>query len=1067
MRRNICDMTRSYYEDIVAIEDHECCGLQRVGDRDRDASKVLAKASTKGREIPGIGPHIFLWTHHGDQKKAQVGLSRVNDHEAKMACSLASYLVHCGVPKTSITILTPYKGQLMLMRNMLLANPVYSGAKLLSRDLNETDVCRVSTVDRFQGDESDIVIISMVVDEKSRTAFVQLKNRLVVLLSRARLGMYLLANVGYFYSNSNSLPKHWAATFEMLEKPSPMDSPDLNETDIFKGTRVGSELPLCCPLHRSSSHCVSDPSQLKLGFCNICCEATLPCGHPCSKPCHWPHSRHNNQCVKELLSPCLVHPVLVPCYVVYKNLHDASPGLNHTDVLKFFKCPQKVKLTMPCGHATNISCWLVREIESGQRPLPDCKEQSAAPFVYPSCKHRLKGVCCDVEKWTKNPSSAPICRKKATYVPPFCEHIVELECHKREGYVADPEAFQCPEKETSELPRCGHAHKLSCWTIRNLAKWSGRRCDVAGKVHENVDYGPKDYACKEIVTVVRSCDHEICLPCENAFDRTYCSEPCCELVRTGNRICGHPCEVSCGVAQAMADIPVPEAVGSLVEGCISCPDLSMLSNAQNKCKVLVKVVRTCGHTIDIECHRARRPLPPCEAPIQATSPLCFHQLNIPCHFKQSFEQSIWPAAMIPQDTTKFVIPWNATLTRGPEAIKQNLKEILRTCQSTSVFVYECGHKHNLSCSDLLYRLSGKETSQCNEIVPLVLSCGHRCEVKCSHSTRPVICAAVVGKQCWNFSTCARILEAPCSFKGLVACQGDSKWLCSKGSHSYEVDLCRNGIPLSCPGCCTDRLDEIIHIPPPLRQMQLFYDDIFSQLLEVNVDRFSSPLDTFFELERTRLRQYRYYIASVPLMERQIFKLHRVPVFRNLVDEKLWPLESFDPKKLSKQRTLFGVLVKELTSANLRELSSSSLKTGGKVVLLVGLASIVRAHLENGTFPRAGNKSSEKKMKKYADKLQVNGFDSVVFKENEFRNLIVWHPYPMIAFGRLRLSAAELTILADNLEGKDNEDIFPKYIERALPGKNIRLAAPYHDPENSVECADVLDDADAMVKNTVT
>jgi hypothetical protein len=250
-------------------------------------------------------------------------------------------------------------------------------------------------------------------------------------------------------------------------------------------------------------------------------------------------------------------------------------------------------------------------------------------------------------------------------------------------------------------------------------------------------------------------------------------------------------------------------------------------------------------------------------------------------------------------------------------------------------------------------------------------------------------------------------------------------------------------------------------------MQLFYDDIFSQLLEVNVDRFSSPLDTFFELERTRLRQYRYYIASVPLMERQIFKLHRVPVFRNLVDEKLWPLESFDPKKLSKQRTLFGVLVKELTSANLRELSSSSLKTGGKVVLLVGLASIVRAHLENGTFPRAGNKSSEKKMKKYADKLQVNGFDSVVFKENEFRNLIVWHPYPMIAFGRLRLSAAELTILADNLEGKDNEDIFPKYIERALPGKNIRLAAPYHDPENSVECADVLDDADAMVKNTVT
>ena len=63
---------------------------------------------------------------------------------------------------------------------------------------NSGEFCRLSTVDRFQGDEADIVIISLVLDANSRTAFVKQVNRMIVLLSRARLGMFILANVGYF-----------------------------------------------------------------------------------------------------------------------------------------------------------------------------------------------------------------------------------------------------------------------------------------------------------------------------------------------------------------------------------------------------------------------------------------------------------------------------------------------------------------------------------------------------------------------------------------------------------------------------------------------------------------------------------------------------------------------------------------------------------------------------------------------------------------------------------------------------------------------------------------------------
>ena len=59
-----------------------------------------------------------------------------------MAVQLAQYLVNCGVPKQSIAILTPYKGQLMLMRKDMI------NKNLLD---NTEDSVRMSTVDRFQG----------------------------------------------------------------------------------------------------------------------------------------------------------------------------------------------------------------------------------------------------------------------------------------------------------------------------------------------------------------------------------------------------------------------------------------------------------------------------------------------------------------------------------------------------------------------------------------------------------------------------------------------------------------------------------------------------------------------------------------------------------------------------------------------------------------------------------------------------------------------------------------------------------------------------------------------------
>lgn len=212
------DFALRYYSDITSIEDHETCWTKTI------PGKVASGSFYKGREVPGVASHIFLWTHSGSQGKAEVGLSKINRQEADMAIWLAYYLVQCGVPKPSIVILTPYKGQLMLIRKQLLSDQ--SSTWLLSRDPADVDQIRLSTVDRFQGDEGDVVIASLVswqdifciflrcfylrnfgrlyifhfmsldqvVDERSKTPFVKLQNRMIVLLSRARLGMYILGS---------------------------------------------------------------------------------------------------------------------------------------------------------------------------------------------------------------------------------------------------------------------------------------------------------------------------------------------------------------------------------------------------------------------------------------------------------------------------------------------------------------------------------------------------------------------------------------------------------------------------------------------------------------------------------------------------------------------------------------------------------------------------------------------------------------------------------------------------------------------------------------------------------
>ncbi|RVD83717.1 uncharacterized protein DFL_005496 [Arthrobotrys flagrans] len=177
--------------------------------------------------IPGMKKRLFWMTHgrpdsKGDAIKATA--SYTNDFEQEMAISLVTHLLHQGIFKEKqIAVLTPYLGQMSKLRRSL-GNimDIVVGSRdqdaldeiegFLDDDENEKKpedlrpqeiirksslaaAVRIATIDNFQGEEADVVIISLVRSNKEhQCGFLKTSNRINVLLSRAKWGMYIIGD---------------------------------------------------------------------------------------------------------------------------------------------------------------------------------------------------------------------------------------------------------------------------------------------------------------------------------------------------------------------------------------------------------------------------------------------------------------------------------------------------------------------------------------------------------------------------------------------------------------------------------------------------------------------------------------------------------------------------------------------------------------------------------------------------------------------------------------------------------------------------------------------------------
>jgi intron-binding protein aquarius len=148
---------------------------------------------------------INIEDYNGQGENAPAPHFIQNLGEAEYAVTLYQHMRLLGYPASKITILTTYNGQKALINDVIERRCAYY--PLFGRP------AKVETVDRFQGQQNDYVIVSLV--RTKAVGHIRDVRRLIVAMSRARLGLFVLGRARLFSSCLELKP-----TFsKLLERP--------------------------------------------------------------------------------------------------------------------------------------------------------------------------------------------------------------------------------------------------------------------------------------------------------------------------------------------------------------------------------------------------------------------------------------------------------------------------------------------------------------------------------------------------------------------------------------------------------------------------------------------------------------------------------------------------------------------------------------------------------------------------------------------------------------------------------------------------------------------------------
>ena len=305
---------------------------------------------THGRDhISGVVNDLVFIDHRHPEKIEEASLAlgmdtKVNPYEAEMVVSIAKYIIQQGqYSSEQVTILTPYLGQLSLIRKALSDSDIssYLSDKDMS-DLAQQNLIdgviqkgnltkiRIATVDNFQGEESHVVIISLVRSNSrdKKIGFLASEERVNVMLSRAREGMFIVGNL---QTLSECSSKSGRLLWSNLKK------------NLECHNHCFECFPAVCQRHKTLQKLKCQQDFLDFspeGGCGLKCTSILDCGHQCPLKCHgnMQHIHSNVKCKEKVEDVCANG---------HKQLRECSSVV---------KCMKTMNYLCPRGHSISGIC---------------------------------------------------------------------------------------------------------------------------------------------------------------------------------------------------------------------------------------------------------------------------------------------------------------------------------------------------------------------------------------------------------------------------------------------------------------------------------------------------------------------------------------------------------------------------------------------------------------------------------------------------------------------------------------------------------------------------------------
>ncbi|GJQ15923.1 hypothetical protein GpartN1_g7714.t1 [Galdieria partita] len=170
----------------------------------KDLSTLMVDDCSQSYSLANPGFRFeYQWISVGDgQSESQpVPFFYQNLVEAEWIAAVYQYMRLLGYPRERISILTTYKGQKELLKEVLQHRIAWNPS---------LGMPKTTTVDKYQGQQNDYILLSMV--RTKQVGHVRDIRRWVVATSRARLGLYIFGYLPLF----QQYPGEWKEGLELL-----------------------------------------------------------------------------------------------------------------------------------------------------------------------------------------------------------------------------------------------------------------------------------------------------------------------------------------------------------------------------------------------------------------------------------------------------------------------------------------------------------------------------------------------------------------------------------------------------------------------------------------------------------------------------------------------------------------------------------------------------------------------------------------------------------------------------------------------------------------------------------